>query len=52
MPLTPPPKALLFDVFGTCVDWRTSVARESEALGRRLGIALTPGLTCAKGSPA
>jgi 2-haloacid dehalogenase len=22
------PKALIFDVFGTCVDWRTSVARE------------------------
>ncbi len=31
-------KALLFDVFGTCVDWRSSVAREGEALGRRLGI--------------
>ena len=29
----PPLKALLFDVFGTCVDWRTSVAREAEALG-------------------
>jgi 2-haloacid dehalogenase len=27
-------RALLFDVFGTCVDWRTSVARESEAFGR------------------
>jgi 2-haloacid dehalogenase len=26
-------KALLFDVFGTCVDWRTSVAREAAALG-------------------
>jgi 2-haloacid dehalogenase len=26
-------KALLFDVFGTCVDWRTSVAREATALG-------------------
>ncbi len=22
--------ALIFDVFGTCVDWRTSVAREVE----------------------
>ena len=22
-----------FDVFGTCVDWRTSVAREAAALG-------------------
>ena len=32
------PKALLFDVFGTCVDWRSGVAREGEALGRRLGI--------------
>jgi 2-haloacid dehalogenase len=30
--------ALLFDVFGTCVDWRSGVAREGEALGRRLGI--------------
>ena len=27
-------RALLFDVFGTCVDWRTSVAREGEAFGR------------------
>ena len=26
-------KALLFDVFGTCVDWRTSVAGEAAALG-------------------
>jgi len=25
-------KALIFDVFGTVVDWRTSVARESEAV--------------------
>ncbi len=25
-------KALLFDVFGTCVDWRTSVARETELI--------------------
>lgn len=26
-------KALVFDVFGTVVDWRSSVAREAEALG-------------------
>ena len=26
-------RALLFDVFGTCVDWRTSVAREAAAFG-------------------
>jgi 2-haloacid dehalogenase len=33
-----PPKALLFDVFGTCVDWRSSVIAEGQALGRRLGL--------------
>jgi 2-haloacid dehalogenase len=32
------PKALIFDVFGTCVDWRNSVAREGAALAARLGI--------------
>lgn len=32
-------KALGFDVFGTVVDWRTSIAREGEAFGRRHGIA-------------
>ena len=31
-------KALTFDVFGTVVDWRTSVAREGEALGRHKNI--------------
>ena len=25
-------KALFFDVFGTLVDWRTSIAREAKAL--------------------
>lgn len=25
MPITPLPKALFFDVFGTCVDWRKTV---------------------------
>lgn len=33
-----PPHALIFDVFGTCVDWRGSMAREGAALGQRLGI--------------
>ena len=28
-------KALVFDVFGTVVDWRTSVTQEVEALARR-----------------
>jgi 2-haloacid dehalogenase len=41
-----PPRALLFDVFGTCVDWRSSVARELRALGGRLDLGAVdwPGL--------
>lgn len=31
------PKALLFDVFGTVVDWRTSVAREIERIAEEKG---------------
>lgn len=31
-------RALMFDVFGTCVDWRTCVAAEARALGRRRGV--------------
>lgn len=31
-------KALVFDVFGTLVDWHTSIAREAEALLGRSGI--------------
>jgi 2-haloacid dehalogenase len=31
-------KALVFDVFGTVVDWRSSVARELQALARRKNI--------------
>lgn len=34
------PKACFFDVFGTLVDWRTSIAREAEAILRPLGHAL------------
>ena len=33
-------KALVFDVFGTLVDWRGSIAREAEALLAPLGISL------------
>ncbi|MBF2760907.1 MAG: haloacid dehalogenase type II [Ectothiorhodospiraceae bacterium AqS1] len=33
-----PIKALVFDVFGTVVDWRSSVIRQGRALGERLGI--------------
>lgn len=31
-------KALTFDVFGTVVDWRSSVIRECEALGKRKSV--------------
>jgi len=34
------PKAMFFDVFGTLVDWRSSVAREAEAILRPLGHSL------------
>jgi 2-haloacid dehalogenase len=35
-------RALLFDVFGTCVDWRTAVARQARELGRARGVADVP----------
>ena len=31
-------RAMTFDVFGTVVDWRTSITREGEAVGREKGI--------------
>lgn len=34
------PKAFFFDVFGTLVDWRTSIARETEAILKPLGYSL------------
>jgi len=33
-------KALLFDVFGTVVDWRGSIAAEGEAWGKGIGLAI------------
>src|SRR3990172_517633 len=33
-------KALFFDVFGTLVDWRTSIAREAQAILEPLGYSL------------
>ena len=36
-------KALVFDVFGTLVDWRNSIAREAETLFKPKGIALDYG---------
>lgn len=33
-------KALFFDVFGTCVDWRSGVARDVEALAARRGVSV------------
>ena len=38
MPVSP--KALFFDVFGTLVDWRTSIAREAELILKPLGFSL------------
>lgn len=35
-----PPKALIFDVFGTLVDWRRSIAREARDALSPLGVAL------------
>lgn len=40
-PVPPPPgpvRALIFDIFGTLVDWRTSIAREARAALAPLGI--------------
>jgi 2-haloacid dehalogenase len=37
---TPAVKALVFDTFGTVVDWRSSVAREVEVLAKRKGVAI------------
>jgi 2-haloacid dehalogenase len=31
-------RALTFDIFGTVVDWRSSIVAEGEALGARLGV--------------
>jgi 2-haloacid dehalogenase len=38
--MTATPKALFFDVFGTLVDWRTGIARESERILAPLGYTL------------
>ncbi|WP_025770561.1 haloacid dehalogenase type II [Thioalkalivibrio sp. HK1] len=35
---TIPIRALVFDVFGTVVDWRSGIVRQGKALGERLGI--------------
>ena len=35
-------KALLFDVFGTVVDWRTGIAREVEGIAKKNNILLDP----------
>ncbi|HSW04805.1 haloacid dehalogenase type II [Aquabacterium sp.] len=39
MHATPAVRALVFDIFGTVVDWRSSLIREGQALGQRLGLA-------------
>ena len=38
-PPTPrPPRALVFDVFGTVVDWRASIIREGQMLSAAKGL--------------
>jgi len=37
-----PPRALVFDVFGTVVDWHGSIAREAQTLFHERGIAVDP----------
>ncbi len=39
MPQVAGVKAITFDVFGTVVDWRGSIVREGERLGREYGVA-------------
>ena len=39
-PDPPSVKALVFDVFGTVVDWRSSVAREVAAVAKRKGLSI------------
>ena len=36
--LSPSPKALVFDTFGTVVDWRTSIIEEGTACGKARGL--------------
>ena len=43
-------KAIFFDVFGTLVDWRTSIARESERLLAPPGPARDAPLVCTRGA--
>lgn len=40
MTQTQTPKALIFDVFGTLVDWRSSIAREVAALAAKKGVSI------------
>jgi 2-haloacid dehalogenase len=42
MPVSSPPKALLFDVFGTVVDWRGSIIRECRELAAARKLELDP----------
>jgi 2-haloacid dehalogenase len=34
----PSVRAILFDVFGTCVDWRSGICRDGSLLAKRLGL--------------
>ena len=51
-PQVTPVKALVFDMFGTVVDWRTSVTQEVEALAKRKGLTWTARSSPTPGAPA
>lgn len=42
MAIVPNVKALIYDVFGTVVDWRTSIARQAAELAQVKGVQLDP----------
>ena len=41
--MTTLPKALFFDVFGTLVDWRSSIAREAQTILENSGLTVKRG---------
>ncbi len=52
--MTTGPSALVFDVFGTVVDWRSTIIREGEELGRENGLrtAYVPWSPAPEGAPS
>jgi 2-haloacid dehalogenase len=42
MPDLPDLKALIYDVFGTCVDWRSGISRQAAAVAKSTGVGFDP----------